>query len=423
MRCGKSLAFFILAIMLAPVLPIWAQQKPFTQAQVSSMVRAGLGDDSGAKLIGQRGIDFAPTEDFLQSLKAAGASEAFLNALRAAKPPEPAAANKPLRQVQILALLAGGVPSHRVAMLVEDRGINFDVQDDYLQEVRLGGGDDELIGALKAAKVTKPVTVDPAAEARQAEVRQHAARGAEHFQREQYPDAEAEYRAAVRLDPQNADLHVALARSLNGQRKSDEAIAEAREALRLNPGSDLGHYSLGNSFRDKGDVDGAIAEYHESLRLNPNNDLVHGNLGIALSSKDDWDGDIAEQREALRLNPKSSFAHINLGVAFAHKGDVDTAIGEYREALRLNPNNSIAHYNLGNELRTKGDVNGEIGEYREALRLNPNYTNAHNNLGVALEQKGDYQGALEEYRAATTLDPKDSTYKQNYERMLQRVNK
>jgi len=56
---------------------------------VQSLVRDGLGDESGAKLIEQRGIDFAPAEDFLQSLKAAGASEAFLKVLRAAKPPEP----------------------------------------------------------------------------------------------------------------------------------------------------------------------------------------------------------------------------------------------------------------------------------------------------------------------------------------------
>jgi len=66
--------------------------KPFTQEQVVSMVRDGFGDESGAKLIEQRGIDFAPTEDFCQTLKAAGASEAFLNALRAANPPEPASA-------------------------------------------------------------------------------------------------------------------------------------------------------------------------------------------------------------------------------------------------------------------------------------------------------------------------------------------
>ena len=33
---------------------------PFTQEQVVSMVRDGFGDESGAKLIEQRGIDFAP---------------------------------------------------------------------------------------------------------------------------------------------------------------------------------------------------------------------------------------------------------------------------------------------------------------------------------------------------------------------------
>jgi hypothetical protein len=90
-----------------PVAPGFSPAKPFTEEQVSNMVRAGLGDDSGAKLIEQRGIDFAPSEDFLQTLKAAGASEAFLKALRAAKPPEPASAKKPINQVQVFALLAG----------------------------------------------------------------------------------------------------------------------------------------------------------------------------------------------------------------------------------------------------------------------------------------------------------------------------
>jgi hypothetical protein len=113
--------------------------KPFTQEQVVSMVRDGFGDESGAKLIEERGIDFAPAEDFLQTLKAAGASEAFLNALRAARPPEPATPKKPLNQVQVFALLAGGVPSHRVTMLVQERGIDFEPTDDYLQEVRLAG--------------------------------------------------------------------------------------------------------------------------------------------------------------------------------------------------------------------------------------------------------------------------------------------
>jgi len=100
--------------------------KPFTQEQVSNMVRDGFGDESGAKLIEQRGIDSAPSEDFIQTLMVAGASEAFLNALRAAKPPEPASAKKPLNQVQVFALLATQVPSHRVAILVKERGIGHE---------------------------------------------------------------------------------------------------------------------------------------------------------------------------------------------------------------------------------------------------------------------------------------------------------
>ncbi len=449
----RTLTFLILATGLIFALSAWAQQKPLTQDQVQSLVRSGLGDESGAKLIEHRGIDFAPAEDFMQSLKTAGASEAFLKALRTAKPAEPASAKKPLHQVQILALLAGEVLSHRVAMLVEERGINFEPQDDYLQEVRLGGGDDELIGALKSAKVMKPVTVDPAAEARQAELRQHVARGAEFLQKGRFAEGEAEYRAAVRLDSQNADLHVGLSRALNRQRKTDEALAEAREALRLNPEGDLGHYSLGNALGEKGDWDGAITEEREALRLNPNNDGAHNNLGLVLGKKGDWDGAITEAREALRLNPNNDLAHgnlglalgkkadwvgaitefreavrlqpnndmahLNLGVAFAQKHDWDGAIAEFREALRLNPSSDVVHFALGLVLEQKRDWDGVIAEFREALRQNPNNDAAHNNLGVVLEQKRDRRGALEEYRAAYMLDPKNATYKQNYERLLE----
>ena len=37
-------------------------------------------------------------------------------------------------------------------MLVQERGIDFEPTDDYLQEVRLAGGEDERISALKSAK-------------------------------------------------------------------------------------------------------------------------------------------------------------------------------------------------------------------------------------------------------------------------------
>jgi tetratricopeptide (TPR) repeat protein len=403
-------------------LPARAQQKPFTQDQVQGMVRAGLADDSGAKLIEQRGIDFAPTENFLQSLKATGANEAFLAALRAAKHPEPANAKKPLNQVQVFALLVGQVPSHRVAILIQERGIDFEPTDDYLQEVRLAGGEDELISALKSAKVTKPMTVDAAAQARQAEVRQHVARGAALRHKGQYAAAEQELRAALLFDPQNAGLYTGLATVLNDQQKWDDAAAAAREALRLNPDNELAHTTLGLALGFKGDEDGELAEYREAVRLNPNDANAHVLLGTALGQRGDWDGETAEDREALRLNPNDKFASSNLGNALKNKGDLDGAIAEYREALQLNPNNEFTHDSLGLALVEKGDLDGAIAEYREALRLNHNNAFMFYNLGVALEKKGDLRGALEEYRSAHMLRPKDANYNQDYERLLRQVN-
>jgi tetratricopeptide (TPR) repeat protein len=270
------------------------------------MVRDGFGDDSGAKLVEQRGIDFAPSEDFIQTLKAAGASEAFLNALRAAKPPEPASAKKPLNQVQVFALLVGQVPSHRVTMLVQERGIDFEPTDDYLQEVRLAGGEDELVSALKGANVTKPATVDPAAQARQVQMQQHVAHGAELAKKGQYAEAEQEYRAALLIDSQNDDLYVSLANVLSQQEKWDDAASAAREALRLNPNNDMAHSNLGVVLAGKGDIDGMITEEREALRLNPNNDMAHAALGAALEKKGDRRGALEEYRAAYTLDPKNA---------------------------------------------------------------------------------------------------------------------
>jgi len=339
MRFRKTVTLVTLVILPIFALSLRAQEKPLTQDQVQGLVRNGLGDETGAQAIAQRGIDFTPGEDFIQSLKAAGANDAFLEALRAAKAPGAAGASKPLRQVQILALLAGGVPPERVAILLKERGIDFDVKDDFIQQVRRSGGDDETIGALKNAKVTKPpVIVNAAATAHEADVREHLARGAELARKAQYADAEQEYRAALLLDPQNADLYVSLTYVLIPQQKWDETESAARAAL----------------------------------RLDPNNDLAHNNLGVALGSKGDLDNAIAEFRNALRLNPDFAQAHANLGVALGIKGDVDGAITEYRGALRLNPNYDVAHYNLGVALERKGDRRDALEEYHAAYTLSPN---------------------------------------------------
>src|SRR5208282_1592848 len=85
--------------------------------------------------------------------------------------------------------------------------------------------------------------------------------------------------------------------SVHAVKDLDGQIAEYREALRLNPNNDVLHANLGNALGKKGDWDGQVAEEREALRLNPNNADAHYNLGVALENKGDRDGAMAEERE------------------------------------------------------------------------------------------------------------------------------
>lgn len=143
----KLKVFIGLTIFLA-VLAVNARSqqapKPLTKDQVMGLVQAGMETPELVKLIHEHGIDFDPTDDYLQALGKEGAQEPVLQALRAARP-------KPLTREQVLQLLTGHVPLLRAAALVNQNGIDFFPDEPYFEMLRLAGGDDTLIAAVRAA--------------------------------------------------------------------------------------------------------------------------------------------------------------------------------------------------------------------------------------------------------------------------------
>jgi tetratricopeptide (TPR) repeat protein len=144
--------------------------------------------------------------------------------------------------------------------------------------------------------------------------------------------------------PATHDEIVAVLRSDKGSRS--KAIAEYREALRINPNNYEVHDLLGSALDDDGDHAGAIAEYREALRLKPDYLKAHNNLGHALCEKGDYDGAAAEFQEMLRLDPDSAHgggfgnidAHLGLGAAWEKRGYLTKAINEYRVVFGMHPN-------------------------------------------------------------------------------------
>jgi tetratricopeptide (TPR) repeat protein len=228
------------------------------------------------------------------------------------------------------------------------------------------------------------------------------------YKQKKLEEAALKYKAALRLDPNDALARNNLGKALYDQGKLEEAIACYRQALRLNPNDAGTHNSLGLALYDQGKLEEAIACYRQALRLNPNYAFAHNNLGLALSAQGKLEEAIACYRQALRLNPNLTEAHNNLGKALYAQGKLEEAIACYHQALRLNPNDADTHINLGNTLYAQDKLEEAIACYHEVLRLNPNYVHAHHNLGLALYAQDKLEEAIACYRQALRLNPNDA---------------
>ena len=106
--------------------------------------------------IRENGIAFKPTPQVLEEFRKAGADKAVLAALREAWHAE---IPKPLGDREILMMLAEDVPSESIVRTLQERGIDFQPSQEYLQGLRSQGAKDVLIDALRAT-VPRPFSKD-----------------------------------------------------------------------------------------------------------------------------------------------------------------------------------------------------------------------------------------------------------------------
>lgn len=191
-----------------------------------------------------------------------------------------------------------------------------------------------------------------------------------------------------------------LGRTYLEEGKAGAALAEFREAIRLQPDSAEAQANTGIALERLGRPVEAEGCYREALRLDPGLAAAWYDLGqLLLQSRRPMEA-AEDFRVALRLDPALATAHNNLGLALARLGRPDDAVREFREALRLNPRLVEARLNLGNAAFREGRLDEAVADYRAALAIDSAYAAAHQNLGAALERLGRTQEARAEFQAA-----------------------
>ncbi|HEY4990114.1 MAG TPA: tetratricopeptide repeat protein [Opitutaceae bacterium] len=213
-------------------------------------------------------------------------------------------------------------------------------------------------------------------------------------------DALVEFEAALRIEPEAAQVRDAFAVALARAGRPLDAVAEFERALQANPNNPEFHNNLGGVLMQLGRGSEAIAQYRTAIGLNPDFLPAHVNLGQALRNQGDGNEAVNEFQQALRLAPASADIMNKLGSAYFRQGKIQEAAAEYAEAVRLQPDSALFRNNLGLALTHEGRIDEAIDQLRRAVALVPGYADAHYNLGRALRRAGHDDAAAAEFLAS-----------------------
>lgn len=160
---------------------------------------------------------------------------------------------------------------------------------------------------------------------------------------------------------------------LLGRGNYAEAARKYEQAVRIDPEDENLHYNLAIALARQGKTEEAKRRYTEALRIFPEYADAHNNLGNLLMNESNWPEAIVHFEEAIKLMPENASFHNNLGTAFGRQGKVADAMKAFSEAVRLRPAYVEARVNLGNSCLAAGRVEEAVTQLEEALRLQPDF--------------------------------------------------
>ncbi|HEY3974359.1 MAG TPA: tetratricopeptide repeat protein [Candidatus Sulfotelmatobacter sp.] len=345
--------------------------KPLTSMQVTAWLVGGVPGGRLAGLVAQHGLATLPTQSELRQMESAGATQPLMRALSSGN--------------AMSAMVGPAIPDGLVKAAVEARKQQFKEAEDDLHKVVAGDAQNSAL---------------------------HFALGVMLRQQERWDEAFDELAEATRLMPEFPENHGALAYLFYRLDDGPNAIAEARTALSLDPKNAEAYQFLGLGLYSNGQYGAAVHAYEESLARNPGDDRgnadTYYDMGIALHADGNLPGAIAAYERALRLRPEFWEAHANLGLILHEQGNLKQAVTEYREAKKLAPGEASIRNNLGNTYCDQGKFESAIEEMNALYREHPEWQQGHACLASAYMAKRKYDAAVDELRLALQLNPTGS---------------
>ena len=247
--------------------------------------------------------------------------------------------------------------------------------------------------------------------------------------------AEACYRNAQRLRPDDYRWPYYLAHLHLEEGATERAIAGFRRALELKPADPPARLHLARAHFDRGEPETAAALLRQMLQADPRSAPALAALGRLAAEQGDHRAAARQFEAALRVDPGASELHYPLGLAYRGLGDLERArhFLERRgggkaalddpllDELEVLASGMRLHQNRGSEAFLQGRFAEAAEHYRRAAEAEPSSALAHANLASALTRLGRFQEAQSHYQRALAIESVHADANRNYGTLLARL--
>ena len=147
-----------------------------------------------------------------------------------------------------------------------------------------------------------------------------------------------------------------LGKSFEEREEYPEAIAEFQKALMKNPEASGLHYSLGNVYWLSGQLTKAIEQFKAELEMSPEDYLATWKLGNIYLQQHEFDKALPYLQKAVEMNPELGQAYVDLGKVYMQTHNPKQALVYFKKAVQMAPEEPDPRYQLAMAYRTLGDM-------------------------------------------------------------------
>jgi tetratricopeptide (TPR) repeat protein len=216
-------------------------------------------------------------------------------------------------------------------------------------------------------------------------------------------------RRLIEADPEDLDLRLRLASTLENAGKVKEAIKEYEDLLKRMAKEDrLSVYkALGYLYTKTGKTKSAISSYRSAVELDKKDVNLYYNLfflyqKIGRNERADY-----YLRKAVSLRPADIEGRLRLAKRLIKKGKLKEAEKYLNTVLKKKPRSAEALLLKADIMEKRKDKEGLKKVYRSMLSLKPKNDTIIYNLGVLEYETGNLKKALSYFKKFLTFRPKD----------------